>query len=415
MICLIFSIGVALAESLEMLVDPFGNSAPIQVTPDKKLNIRFNEAPLAEILQILAKQTHKNIIFTEEVKGTLTLMLDHVTAEQALAAVLRLKNLSMSQHDNVIYITLKNQPQDNLLQNNLQTQIIKIHYAKAADIAAILRNPQNSFLSKQGLISVDPRTNSLWVEDQPDTMRQILLLIKRIDAPLQQVLIKARIVSINQDCLQELGVKFGTTVLPQHDLTLGGLQMDLPLTINQMGHFNLAIATLAANALLDLELTALESEGRGKVLSSPELTTTDGMPAYIEAGEEVPYQEKTSSGATNIAFKKAVLSLKVTPQVINSNKLALTLTVNQDKLSALSVHGVPVIQTREIETQVMLDSGQTIVLGGIYEQTDRNNESRIPFLSALPGVGFLFRHLTNQTDQRELLVFVTPQIKQINN
>lgn len=404
LLALLISVTVFAGDTL-IALDPFQNNAEhaLQVLADGTLSLDFNDVPISDILQSLAEQANKNLIMPDKVAGNVTLHLRHVTWNDAFNTLLRLKNLTVQQQDNILIVTSNTQAPSTALGS----MVIKINYAKAADLAGLLKGA--NVLSKQGNISADPRTNRLWVQDQLQQLKEARQFITQLDVPVKQVLIKARIVSVNQDCLQELGVKFGT-VNTIDSLKMGGLTMNMPIAIPQNGRFNIAIAKLSPNTLLDLELSALESEGRGKVISSPELTTADRTPAFIEAGEEVPYQERTTSGATSVAFKKAVLSLKVVPQIVQPQQLILNLTVNQDKLSSLSVHGVPVIQTREIETQVAVNNGETVVLGGIYEQTQHETVQRIPFLSALPLVGHLFQDRTAQTDHRELLIFVTPQI-----
>ena len=374
-----------------------------------KLTLNFEDIKIRDLLQLLAEYAHINIMISDNIQGGITLHLQNVTWQQALDSVLVMANLTKREQDNVTFITSINAATADAVTTN--ATLIRLHYANAADMANLLKNQIGGLLSKNGMVSADPRTNSLVIQDTPEKTDNARNFIQRLDIPVKQVLIKARIVNVDENCLHELGVKF-STVNTNSSLNLGGLSMDMPIAINknQNGQFNIAIAKLGPDTLLDLELSALESEGHGKIISSPELTTADRTAAYIEAGEEVPYQEKTSSGATNVAFKKAVLGLKVTPEITPGNKVILNLTVNQDKLSSINVDGVPVIQTREIGTQVLVNNGQTIVLGGIYEQNDSKDVERIPFLGSLPVVGGLFRSQITKSQRRELLIFVTPQI-----
>jgi type IV pilus assembly protein PilQ len=277
------------------------------------------------------------------------------------------------------------------------------------DIVALLKD--NSFLSEHGKLGANKHLNAIWVEDDAARIIKIKKLIQEIDKPMKQVLITARIANVDDSFSRELGFKFGTRPSqekksePESDLT-----MDLPNFNIKSGHFNAAIATVAQNNLLDLQLSALETEGRGKILSSPQLLTANRQAAYIEAGEEIPYQEQAGNGATNVSFKKAVLSLKVTPTITPNNKILLDLVVNQDKLSPITVNGIPAIQTRELRTQVMVENGATIILGGIYETLKNETIERIPVLGSLPLLGNFFKHKQSKIEQRELIVFVTPKV-----
>lgn len=290
--------------------------------------------------------------------------------------------------------------------NNLQA-LITLHYAKAKDLVTQIKT-QGGLFAKEGHIAADERTNSIWVEGSSADIERIKNFLNFVDTPQKQILIKARIVNIDTNSLCELGVKFETVNL-NHSTSQDDLAMDLPITATQDNHFQLSIGRIGST-LLDLELSALESEGHGKIISSPELITENRLPAYIEAGEEVPYQEKTSSGATNIAFKKAVLSLKVTPQITSDKQIVLNLNINQDKLSAITVQGVPAIQTRQLNTQVRVKNGQTLVLGGIYENIAGENVEQIPIISHVPLIGQLFKNKTTNSQQKELIIFVTPYI-----
>ena len=270
----------------------------------------------------------------------------------------------------------------------------------------------HSLLSTRGSVSADSRTNTLWVQDTPNKVAQIRELVQQLDIPVKQILIEARIANIDTKYEEELGIRFGVTstnsklsgstntgnnIKPGSiNNPLSHLNIDLPAANvgnpGGAGSLGLALATLSNSTLLDLELSALESEGGGEIISNPKLMTNNDQSAMILSGEEIPYQETTPSGATSVTFKKAVLSLSVTPQVNPNNQISLKLTVNQDKPSNILVHGVPAIETREIQTHVLINNGETIVLGGIYEQTQRNQVERVPFMSKLPIIGNLFKH-----------------------
>lgn len=285
-------------------------------------------------------------------------------------------------------------PSDN--RSDEHAEVIKLKYIKANFLAQLLKNSA-SMGSAKGNLFIDPRTNTLWLDGETSFISKIRNFIAAIDIPQKQILIKARIISIDDSALREIGVKFGTLNLDSQSL-------------KQDNHLQIPFARLGENNLLDVELAALQSNGRGKIISSPELMTENRLPAYIEAGEEVPYQEKTSSGATNITFKKAVLSLKVVPQIAPHDDVVLSLTLNQDKISNVTVQGVPVIRTQQIQTQVRIKNGHTLVLGGIYEQNVESAISRIAFLSHIPILGNLLKNQINSKLQKELVVFVTPYV-----
>lgn len=291
---------------------------------------------------------------------------------------------------------------------NLTSILLVIKYAKAEDIGKILTAANSGFLSGNGIVSIDARTNAVWIRDDQDHLKQIKKFIGQIDIPVKQVEIAARIINADDTFARELGIKFGTVQEGSKDKN--GLSMGTPLIETGTGHFNFAIAKLGNDMLLDMEISALESEGRGKVISSPKLITLNRQTAHIESGEDVPYQQRTGDGNTDVAFKKAVLGLKVTPEIVSDNQLLLNILVTQDTVSPIEVEGVPAISTREIETKVLASTGQTIVLGGIYEESYSKNKTTIPYLGAIPVLGWLFTSTTNQNQHKELLIFITPKI-----
>ncbi|MCK4608835.1 MAG: secretin [Gammaproteobacteria bacterium] len=286
---------------------------------------------------------------------------------------------------------------------------IPIHYGDAAEMAKELSSKEAGFLSAAGHISVNQRNNALWIEDDKSNLKKIENYIKKTDIAAKQILISARIVNIDADYTNELGVQYGT-VASSSGGSDSDFNMDMPAASISPGQFDFTLAKLDNNVLLDMELSALESEGHGKVISRPKLITLNRKAAYIDAGQDVPYQERTSEGNTNVSFKKAVLSLKVTPVVVAKDKILLHITVNQDKVSTLTVRGVPAVDTREINTQAIVKNKQTIVLGGIYEQSSDKVKSRVPVLSSIPLLGYLFRYSRTETRRNELLIFITPKI-----
>lgn len=319
----------------------------------------------------------------------------------------------------------------------LKTEFITLNYAKAADIANLLKDKSTSLLSVRGGALADMRTNTLIVKDIPAALAEVKELLTQLDIPVKQVLIEARIVDMDTSFESDLGIRWGITKPKHLSGTIKGanemienvqngnlsfqqgniadrLNVNLPASSSTgavPGSMGIALANLGNGYLLDLELSAIEDEGGGKVISSPRLLTANQHPAYIESGEEIPYQEATTSGATAVEFKKAVLSLTVTPQITSDNKIVLDLKVNQDRRSLQrEVLGTPAINTRQLETNVLVDNGETIVLGGIYEETNNQEVHRIPFLGSIPIVGVFFRNTSKVHDKQELLIFITPKI-----
>jgi type IV pilus assembly protein PilQ len=408
----------------------------------KLISLNFQNIQIRAVLQLLAEFTGINMVVSEQVKGEITLRLNNTPWDQALDIILKTNSLDKRQTGNVMMIA----PASELLKREkdelksqlevtslapLRSDLLQINYAKAADIATLLKDKDTSLLSKRGALSVDARTNSIWIQDTGAQIEEIRELIKQLDVPVKQVLIEARIVNVTKDFAQDLGIRFGVSKPSHLSGTLSGanqlaqgvapadvtpiadrLNVDLsavPVAASPAS-IGIALAKLGNGILLDLELSALESEGRGEVIASPRLITTNQQAAVIESGEEIPYQESTSSGATAVAFKKAVLSLKVTPQITPDNKIMMDLQINQDTPSAQIFNGVPAILTKEIQTNVLVDNGQTIVLGGIYKQDQKNSVNRVPFLGELPVVGALFRNQNITTKNEELLIFITPRI-----
>jgi len=283
---------------------------------------------------------------------------------------------------------------------------IPVYFAKEQNIVPFLSDKSLLLLSPQGKMHYDARTNQIWVQDDEKHIANIQSLIRHLDKSGPQFLIKARVVILDQHYQKELGVLFGT----QRKINISSetLNMDVPSTTTAFGQFTFTIAKLSENNLLNMQISALEQEGHATLVSSPALTTLNNEPAVIESGEAVPYEAATSSGATSVSFKKAVLRLQVTPTMIPHHGVLLRIALNQDKVSTLTVKGVPAIQTQQISTQVILKNGQTIVLGGILEENDVMQKTGIPGLMHFPLLGKLFTQQTHQTTQQELLIFITP-------
>ncbi|MHA6205153.1 type IV pilus secretin PilQ [Dyella soli] len=422
-----------------------------------RVTFNFQDIPVRSALQLLADISGLNLVASDTVGGSVTLRLVNVPWDQALDVVLRAKSLDKRRNGNVIWIA----PQEELAKYEqsiadarlkaednaeLVTDYVPISYGKAKDIAKLLTqgsmqaqsgggggaSASRGFLSTRGSVSFDERTNTLLINDNPQKVRELRELISVLDKPVQQVLIESRIVIATDNFTRELGAKFGVQATRTNpsgqvlstggksngDGTAGGINVNLPATTNG-GSFALGI--LGKNYALDLELSAAQTEGRGEVISSPRVITANQQEAVIRQGQEigyVTYQNSSTgaagSGTATVQFKDAVLELKVTPTITADNRVYLMINVKKDALAAfITVPGsgqVPQIDTREINTSVLVDNGQTVVLGGIYEITKQNSATKVPGLGDIPGVGILFRHTSRQSDKAELLIFVTPRI-----
>lgn len=388
------------------------NSLRVVDKKSGKLSLNFQEMPVTDLLELLTEFKGINLLLSDGIKGRITVHLNNVTWDQALATVLTMQGLGQHQQEGILWIAPATEmaKQQNVSLTDPNSELMTLKYAKAADIASLLQNPQAELLSPNGHVIADTRTNTLWVKDNSQHLKDIQQFLRSVDVPVKQVLITARIVNMDTDSVAELGLKFGTASASSLNSDQA-LHRDMPpFTVEEVGHFTVAIAKLAENTLLDLELSALEREGHAEIISNPELVTANRQPASIESGQEIPYQEKTSSGATNIAFKKAVLSLEVTPEITPDNRIWLNLIVHQDKISAVSIEGVPAISTQQMKTQLLVNNGETIVLGGIYEEGKSRSKERIPFWGSIPVLGSLFTHKETHAERKELLIFVSPQV-----
>ncbi len=337
------------------------------------VTINIQMIPLADAVRMLAGYAKINIIVSPDVQGTVSLHVNHAEPVHVLESLFMTHGLAKSAKGNVWYIApradmIKSQQEESQWRNDeesaavLQSQSWKIHYARAVEIAEILQGNNAGILSDRGHLSVDMRTNQILARDTSEHLVVINRWIRRLDIPVKQVLVEARLVSMDQDAERQLGIDF---TVRQPDAAAAG-----PVLFahnEQKGKYSIAIARLPDGSELDVKLVALEQQGRAELISSPSLFTGSQQEASIEAGEEVPYQEVSESGGTAVAFKKAVLGLKVTPQILPNGSVRLALKINQDRPAARMVQGVPSISTRQIVTNVTVKNGQTIVLGGIYE------------------------------------------------
>jgi type IV pilus assembly protein PilQ len=410
----------------------------------KRISMHFQDIKVRAALQLLADTSQRNIVISDSVQGNVTLRLNQVPWDQALDIILKTRGLAKREYGKVIVVAptreITEQEKQELISQQdveklapLTQELLQINYARASDVANLLKDKNTSLLSKRGNVSVDERTNTLWIQDHQKNIAQARELIKKLDHPVQQVLIETRIVIVDRDFEKDLGVRFGVSRPKHFSGTLNGanatasntpiegvsvenrLNVDLPSAPANAASVGLALARLSNGTLLDLELSALETEGGGQIISTPRVITANQQEALIESGEEIPYQESTSSGATSIAFKKAVLSLRVKPQITPDDKIVLDLTVSQDTVGSRMVNNVPAIETKEIQTNVLVDNGETIVLGGIYKQTRQEIIERVPFLGKIPVLGALFSRKVAKDNRDELLIFVTPKIMRKKN
>lgn len=414
----------------------------------ERLTLNFQDIETRAALSIIADFTGLNIVVSDSVQGNVTLRLQNVPWDQALDIILKSKGLGMRRNGNVIMIApmqeiaQREQTELEALQQKqelvpLQSEFIQVNYAKASELAALIGSGETSLLSERGTVTVDQRTNTLLVQDTPEQLAEIRRMVERLDIPVRQVLIESRIVIANDDFSKELGARVGYTnfnvdsqgrvgvvggsVNSNTDLlnnlptfTLPGndrLNVNLPVA-NPAGR--IAFAVLGSDYLVDLELSALQAEGKGEVVSSPRVLTSNQKEALIEQGVEIPYQQNQGQGQVTIQFKKAVLSLTVTPQITPDDRIIMDLAINKDSVGEEVPTGtggfVPSIDTRKVQTQVLVDNGETVVLGGIYETTTNETINKVPLLGDIPLLGVLFRSSRNVANKSELLVFITPRI-----
>jgi type IV pilus assembly protein PilQ len=415
---------------------------------NKLISINFQDISVRHVLQLIADYNDFNLVVSDSVEGNLTLRLDAVPWQQVLDIILQAKQLDKRIEGNVVLVAPKvefdAQKKKSLEQAKMATElaelssiIVPVSYAKASDIAELfIGDGEVSMLSQRGSITVDERTNSLLLRDLPESIDVIKEIIKTLDVPIKQVQIEARIVTINEGHLDELGVRWGVTningsttiggsiennlaTIGLYDGGKSGLPVDDFLNVN-LGLVNPAassvafqVAKLGSNLLLDLELSALQAESKAEIISSPRLITTNKKSAYIEQGTEIPYLEASSGGAASVSFRKAVLSLMVTPQITPDNRLVLDLIVTQDRPGQVVKTGTGeavAIDTQRIGTQVLVDNGETVVLGGIYQHSLSNSVEKVPLLGDLPLLGALFRRSSENIGKKELLIFVTPKV-----
>lgn len=431
---------------------------------NKLMSINFQDIPVRNVLQLIADYNNFNLVVSDSVTGNLTLRLDGVPWQQVLDMILQVKGLDKRVEGNVVLVAPKSeldeQQKKRLEQarmeeelGDLKSELLQINFAKASDIAEMIDGDGDvSMLSSRGNITVDERTNSLLIRDLPSNIEIVKGIIESLDIPVKQVQIEARIVTINEGNMQDLGIRWGVSstngsfsaggsiennlananangangkggIIDGDQINFAGatqevgiedfLNVNLAATSANASSIAFQVAKLGSDTLLDLELSALQAESKAEIISSPRLITTNKQPAYIEQGTEIPYLEASSSGATSISFKKAVLSLKVTPQITPDNRLVLDLSVTQDRPGAVVKTGdgeAVAIDTQRITTQVLVDNGETVVLGGIYQHSVQTSVDKVPLLGDIPYLGALFRRSYENHGKSELLIFVTPKV-----
>ncbi len=420
----------------------------------EKLSLNFQNVDVRAVLQVIADFTGLNIITSDTVTGNLTLRLKDVPWDQALDIILQAKGLDMRKNGNVVWIA----PRDELatkeklaLESQQQiadleptrTESFQLNYQKGDNVIKILTDDRQRLLSRRGSAVHDPRTNTVFVQDTASRLDEIRKLITKIDVPVRQVMIEARIVEAIDTFARNLGVKLGYNDLTGRGTQLGGggtrglvggnlaatgytsgqvstpvptldqsLSVNLPATAIagfNPAAFSLLLFNSAGTKFLNLELSALQADSKGKIISSPRVVTADQVEASIEQGTEIPYQQATASGATSVQFKKATLSLKVKPQITPDDNVIMTVDVHKDRVGVETRSG-PSIDTKQVSTQVLVENGGTVVIGGIYEQEERSETRKVPALGDVPVIGFLFKQNQRKDDKTELLVFISPKI-----
>ena len=408
----------------------------------RPMTLNFQDISVRAVLQIIAGYNDFNLVTSDSVSGNITLRLDGVPWDQALDVVLRVKGLDKRMDGSILMVApseelaareakdLKAKQQVEDLEP-LYSEYIRLNYAKAEEFADLLKTDTNSIISARGSVSVDKRTNTLLIKDTVKSIASVRRMVETLDIAVRQVIIEARMVTVRDNVKEDLGVRWGFSDQQGTDGISGTLEgantisngtipsisdrlnVNLPIT-GAAGSIGMHVAKLANGTLLDLELTALEEENRGEIIASPRITTANQKKARIEQGTEIPYVESASSGATTVSFKKAVLSLEVTPHITPDNKVILDLIITQDTRGDTVQTGTGpavAIDTQEIQTQVLVENGQTVVLGGIFQQQIINSVKKVPLLGDIPYLGVLFRSTSEFNEKKELLIFVTPKIQ----
>lgn len=415
----------------------------------EKLSLNFQDIEVRTVLQIIADFTGFNLVASDTVQGSITLRLKNVPWDQALDIVLKSQGLAQQQIGNVLMVgpadQIANRQKIELEANRqvedfapLRTEFIQIRYAKATDLLALI-SAEGSLLSDRGSASVDARTNTIIIQDTSNSIESVRRAIKVLDIPVRQVLIEARIVVASTNVGEDLGIRWGggygvlkndkiitaggsrSATTAYNNIVVDRLNGDDPedFDLNEANVVNLPVTSSNATTfgvginafdyMLDLELSAMESDGKAEIISQPRVITADGQTARIQAGSQIPYEQASASGATAITFKEAVLKLEVTPQITPDDRILMDLIINKDAIGEI-FNNIPSIDTNELETQVLVNNGETIVLGGIFQSEDVTQIDKTPFFGDLPVIGRLFRRTSHTEDKSELLIFITPRL-----
>lgn len=415
----------------------------------RAFTFNFQDIPVRTALQLIADFNGFNLVTSDTVEGNITLRLDGIPWDQALDIILKVRGLDKRMEGNILMVA----PSDELAAREakelqarqqveelapLYSEYVQVNYAKASSLASLIKNKDNSILSPRGSVTVDGRTNTLLIRDTAQSIEDIKRMVGVLDIPVRQVVIESRMVTVKDNINEELGIRWGVTNTDGEFATSGsiegvgsatgsrayndadrgqgvvpnvtdGMNVNLPVA-TPAGSLAFQVARLANGTILDLELSAMEKENKGEIIASPRITTANQKEAYIEQGVEIPYQEAASSGATSTQFKSAVLSLTVKPHITPDDRIILDLVVTQDTVSDITNGSAPAIDTQRISTQVLANNGETIVLGGIYQQQVLSTVSKVPVLGDIPYFGWMFRNSSNFNEKKELLIFVTPRI-----
>lgn len=400
----------------------------------EKLTLNFQKIDVREALNVIADFTELNMVISDTVSGNLTLRLKDVPWDQALDIILQSRGLDMRKNGNVIQVAPREEiaakEKINLAARQeisdleeLRTESFQLSYQTVAEMIKLLTDAKQPILSKRGSAVSDPRTGTIFVQDTPSRLEEVRKIIKQIDVPVRQVLIEARFVSAGDSFNRTLGGKLGYTgpaVGAGAGFSVGGNtptatrgviggNVNLPGAASGMGGLTLSLFNPLATKVLTLELTASELDGRTKNIASPRVVTKDKVAATISAGTQIPYQAATSSGATSVSFKDATLSLSVTPQITPDDHINMQVTANQDTVGTI-YSGVPSINTKKVNTEVLVENGGTVVIGGVFTQDISNSTQKVPLLGDVPVVGWLFKNNVKTDDKSELLIFITPKI-----
>jgi type IV pilus assembly protein PilQ len=428
---------------------PGSQAGAVAVPDDKPISLNFQNIDIKALLQVFADFTGLNLVPTDSVSGPVTVRLSEVPWQQALSIVLQSKGLVSRQEGRVLWIApqgewaLREKKQHDAQAaleavSPLQMLSLRLQYARATEVAQRLQggaagSTGGRWLSARGSVLAEPRTNQLFISDLPARVLDLQKMLAQLDVPVRQILIEARIVEADDQFGQSLGVKLGTGLAipmkvqgrsntlavgasnqPSAAGTVAGNQVNLPAgsagqTLNTPATFAVSLFNAAADRFINVEISALEAAGLGKVVSRPRVVTADQTKALIEQGTELPYQTALGNGVTAISFRKANLKLEVTPQITPDGSVVLDVDVNRDSVGQITPAGYA-INTKHVKTQVRVEDGGTVVLGGIYEESNRNDEAKVPGLGDVPGLGWLFKNRDQTRRKSELLIFLTPRV-----